>query len=140
VVLKEELTTEDAEIAEEEGKFCGLRADCGEGSENPHPRNTRRLLPGDTCWGMGGVEFKPRDLGDDRGCRVVVVVWAGLNLNPHPPRTRRVRHPTASQDAGIVRTWGAACCAPTLAWWYGLFLGVEGATTGGRLSELVPEL
>jgi len=40
------------------------------------------------------VESKPRDLENDRGYRVVVVVsWMGLRLNPHPPNTRRVRHP-----------------------------------------------
>jgi hypothetical protein len=42
---------------------------------------------------LGGVEFKPRDLGSDRGYRVdrnavVVVVWVGLNLNPHPLRAK----------------------------------------------------
>jgi hypothetical protein len=37
---------------------------------------------------MGGVEFKARDLGDDRGYRVVVVAeWVGLNLNPQPSET-----------------------------------------------------
>jgi hypothetical protein len=37
---------------------------------------------------MGGVEFKPRDLRDDRGYRVAgVVMWVGLNLNPHPLKT-----------------------------------------------------
>jgi len=34
---------------------------------------------------MGGVAFKPLDLGNDRGyMAVVVLVWEGLNLNPHP--------------------------------------------------------
>jgi hypothetical protein len=34
---------------------------------------------------MGEAEFKPRDLGSDRGYRVVVVVmWVCRNLNPHP--------------------------------------------------------
>ena len=36
-------------------------------------------------FGMGDVEFKSRDLGGDRGYRVVVVMaWVMLNLNPHP--------------------------------------------------------
>jgi hypothetical protein len=34
---------------------------------------------------MGGAAFKPRDLGGDRGYRVVVAsIWEGLKLNPHP--------------------------------------------------------
>jgi len=49
--------------------------------------------PGE-CQGMVGVEIKPAILGDDRGYRVVVVgVISMLNLNPHPPGFRRVRHP-----------------------------------------------
>jgi hypothetical protein len=43
------------------------------------------------CWHGGRrcdldfVESKPRDLGNDRGYRVVVAaVWAILSLNPHP--------------------------------------------------------
>jgi hypothetical protein len=39
---------------------------------------------------MGGFEFKPRDLGSDRGYRVVVaLVSMGLNLNPHPFKTEK---------------------------------------------------
>ena len=44
---------------------------------------------------MGGIEFKSRDLGSDRGYRVEIdltvtfaVRWVGLNLNPHPHKTR----------------------------------------------------
>ena len=45
------------------------------------------------------VESKARDLGNDRGYRVgVVVVWAVLGLNPHPLKTERVRHPNSNQD------------------------------------------
>jgi hypothetical protein len=34
---------------------------------------------------MGGVGFKSRDLGNDRGYRVVAALaWAMGNLNPHP--------------------------------------------------------
>ena len=53
-------------------------------------------------FGVGGAASKPRDLGSDRGYRVAAIdsmigffVWAGLNLNPHPLQTKRVRHPTA---------------------------------------------
>jgi len=42
------------------------------------------------------VTSKPRDLGDDRGYRVVVAtVSEGLDLNPHPLKSKRVRHPKA---------------------------------------------
>ena len=41
--------------------------------------------------GLGSVESKPRVLGSERGYRVadeaigvVVMIWGGLNLNPHP--------------------------------------------------------
>ena len=44
---------------------------------------------------MGGVESKSRDLGSDRGYRVVALIWAMLSLNPHPLKTKRVRHPKA---------------------------------------------
>jgi hypothetical protein len=37
---------------------------------------------------MGWVESKSRDLGNDRGYRAVVVeVWVGAHLNPHPLKT-----------------------------------------------------
>jgi hypothetical protein len=37
---------------------------------------------------MGGVESKSRDLGSDRGYRViVVVVLVAFHLNPHPLKT-----------------------------------------------------
>src|ERR1700683_2685114 len=37
---------------------------------------------------MGGGKSKPRDLGNDRGYRVVVGgVWVEFHLNPHPLKT-----------------------------------------------------
>jgi hypothetical protein len=39
--------------------------------------------------GLGAAEFKPRDLGSDRGYRVVLDLgWAGIHLNPHPLKTK----------------------------------------------------
>ncbi len=46
-----------------------------------------------TLDGLGDVEFKSRDLGNDRGCRVadatefVASRSVRLNLNPHPHKT-----------------------------------------------------
>jgi hypothetical protein len=61
--------------------------------------------------GVGGVESKSRDLGNDRGYRVVVVlVWAGLSLNPHPLKAEGAA-PNCRNDVVILWTWGAACCA-----------------------------
>jgi hypothetical protein len=57
------------------------------------------------CWHGGRrcdldfVESKPRDLGSDRGYRVVAVMWAMLSLNPHPFKTERVRHPNTDSWA-----------------------------------------
>jgi hypothetical protein len=31
-----------------------------------------------------------------------VVIWAGLSLNPHPFKTKRVRHPTAETAMGFL--------------------------------------
>src|ERR1700727_1430063 len=64
-------------------------------------------------------------------------MWMGLNLNPHPLKTEGAA-PGRAQDAVIVRTWGAACCAPTLGAGYGLCLGAEGATTEGRSRSQSP--
>ena len=63
---------------------------------------------GNVVWRFGlrlvWVESKARDLGDDRGYRVVVdMEWAGFGLNPHPFKTERVRHPNADLDAQV---WG----------------------------------
>jgi hypothetical protein len=61
----------------------------------------RRLLTIVEVW--AGVMSKPRDLQSDRGYKVVVVlIWARLNLNPHPPETWRVRHPRAVRAAEVV--------------------------------------
>ena len=39
---------------------------------------------------MGGVGLKSRDLGNDRGYRVVAAsAWAMGNLNPHPFKKRQ---------------------------------------------------
>jgi hypothetical protein len=38
-------------------------------------------------FGVGGVASKPRDLGNDRGYRVVVdLTWVKLHPNPHPSK------------------------------------------------------
>jgi hypothetical protein len=38
--------------------------------------------------GAMGVKSKPRDLGNDRGYRVIVEqVWVWIRLNPHPLKT-----------------------------------------------------
>ena len=66
---------------------------------------------------LGCVGSKPRDLGGDRGYRVVVVEGGGgLNLNPHPFKNGKGAAPDCRQGVVILRTWGAACCAP-IDWW-----------------------
>ena len=48
---------------------------------------------------MGGVGFKPRDLGNDRGYRVVAVLaWAMGNLNPHLFKERKGAAPKGRLD------------------------------------------
>ena len=32
------------------------------------------------------------------GAEVLVVIWIGLRLNPHPFKTKRVRHPNTVED------------------------------------------
>ena len=49
------------------------------------------------------VDLKTRQMSGPGEIVVVVLVWVGLHLNPHPFKTKRVRHPTA----GVV---GRACC------------------------------
>ena len=60
--------------------------------------------------GMGGVEYKPRDLRSDRGYRAaienmedVVVVWAMFNLNPHPFKTKKGAAPKCRRGGYRVR-------------------------------------
>ena len=61
------------------------------------------------------VESKPHDLRSDRGYRVAVLsVWVGFDLNPHPPKTWRVRHP---KSGSTVDGWarinsGRKLCGP----------------------------
>jgi hypothetical protein len=68
-----------------------------------------RALMGDRM-GLGLVGSKGRDLGNDRGYRVVVVKnCEGLSLNPHPHKPR-VGHPNiggCAQECGgsVVRRW-----------------------------------
>jgi hypothetical protein len=83
---------------------------------------------------VGEVGFKARDLGNDRGYRVVVVaVWVRLRLNPHPHKPR-VGHPApgvekANLEFVILRTWGAAVLRPYMC----LLLLIGVAEGGGHL-------
>jgi hypothetical protein len=71
---------------------------------------------------MGGVAFESRDLGNDRGNRVVAgLEWAMRNLNPHPFRNRKGAAPKSRLDRrsllpaqrsggvqrGALKIWGA---------------------------------
>ena len=74
-----------------------MRFGTGAGSVN-------RVQRGSSSWSCGRrcdldlVESKACDLGNDRGYRVVVVVvWVVWNLNPHPLKTERVRHPNSNR-------------------------------------------
>ena len=62
--------------------------------------------------GFGEVEIKSRDLGDDRGYRVIVVlVSVGLRPNPHPLTTEGAAPKRRLADY-VLRTWDAAVLRP----------------------------